>query len=107
METAKVAKNLGILMTRGRDRDAGSRAAALARDAAARGDRVHVFLMVDAVEWTQDPAFMAIAGEGVRISLCAQNARERRVAEVDGADWASLYVLAQIVAECDEFRAFT
>ncbi len=96
-------KNVAILLTRGRAYKDGPAVADRVHTALAAGDRVHVYLMIDGVEWAQDDPFVSLVDAGAKISVCALNAEQRGVAEVPRVEWASQYTLAQIVAHCDEF----
>jgi len=99
-------RKLGILLTTSPEDESTHTVLKLAQAALAAACELEIFLMCDGVYNAQREDFLALVGQGARLSLCALNAQQRSLPRVEGMLFAGQYHLAQIVAECDRFLAF-
>ena len=99
-------RKLGILLTTSPEDESTHTVLKLAEVALAAGYEVEIFLMRDGVYNVQRKDFLALGGQGARLSLCALNVEQRSLPRLEGILFAGQYHLAQMVAECDRFLAF-
>lgn len=71
------------------------------------GRRVEIFLMGDGVYHILHESFLSLAQKGAEVTLCAQNALERKVEKRPGIRFGSQYDLAGMIAESESFLALT
>lgn len=71
------------------------------------GHRVQIFLMCDGVYHILEKGFLSLVREGAEVTLCAENALERGLAEQEGVLFGSQYDLAVMVAGSEGFLALT
>ena len=71
------------------------------------GQQVRIFLMCDGVYHILHEDFLSLVKIGAEVTLCAQNALERRLDKKPGVNFGSQYDLAGMVARSDSFLALT
>ena len=106
MDTVKTSEKLGLLLTTTPENENTHTVVKLAEAALLAGKEVHIFLMCDGVHNANDKRVLALIEKGVKVAVCAHNAKERHVAERDQILWGSLYDFACIAEECDRLLAF-
>lgn len=100
-------RKLGILLTTGPEGRDAATVIGIADAALSAGHSVEIFFMHDGVYNVRTEKFGELVEKGVRVALCAHNARERGVREVPGVVWGSQFDLARSVHECNAFLSFT
>ena len=97
---------LGILLTSSPENENTNTVISLSRSAREQGHDVSIFLMYDGVYNVHKREFAQLADKGVRIAVCALNAEQRSVQNVEGILFGSQYDHACIAGEVDRFISF-
>ena len=77
-----------------------------AEAALARGDKVYLYCIDDAVPGLSDPRLAKLKGDGLNLFGCAYSMRQRKLPLDDSAVFTGLSVLSDIMADTDQFESF-
>ena len=77
-----------------------------AKAALARGDKVYLYCIDDAVPGLSDPRLAKLKGDGLNLFGCAYSMRQRKLPLDDSAVFTGLSVLSDIMADTDQFESF-
>lgn len=97
---------LGILLTTSPENENTNTVIEISKAAKESGHDVSIFLMYDGVYNVNRKEFAELVNNGIDIAICALNAEQRKVAEVDGILFGSQYDNACIANNVDRFISF-
>ena len=97
---------LGILLTTSPENENTNTVIELSKAAREEGHEVSIFLMYDGVYNVNKKEFAALIDKGVDIAICAFNAEQRKIENVEGILFGSQYDHACIANEVDRFISF-
>lgn len=92
---------LCIILTSSPENENTHTAVKLSQAALAKGHQVRIFLMSNGVYHVMQSKFLALVEQGVEVTLCASNAAERGIKEIEGVIFGSQYDLSVMAAKAD------
>ena len=96
-------KKLGLLLSTQPGQPGFEHGLALAKTALARGLRIYIYCLDEAVRGLSDTRLQALRQEGVVVYACAYGAQKRRIAHNSLAVFSGLSVLSDLMAATDRF----
>lgn len=77
-----------------------------AEAALAKGEKVYLYCIDDAVPGLADPRLAKLKTDGLNLFGCAYSMRQRKLPLDDSAVFSGLSVLSDIMADTDHFESF-
>ena len=74
--------------------------------ALAKGEKVYLYCIDDAVPGIGDPRLAKLRADGLNLFGCAYSMRQRKLPLDDSAVFSGLSVLSDIMADTDRFESF-
>ncbi|MGB1788143.1 MAG: hypothetical protein ACPHP2_02155 [Limisphaerales bacterium] len=99
-------QKLGLMVSVAPDAPGFGQALGQAKAALARGDKVYLYCIDDAVPGLSDPRLAKLKGDGLNLFGCAYSMRQRKLPLDDSAVFTGLSVLSDIMADTDQFESF-
>ena len=78
-----------------------------AEAALAKGEKVYLYCIDDAVPGISDPRLAKLRADGLNLFGCAYSMRQRKLRLGDSAVFSGLSVLSDIMADTDRFESFS
>ena len=99
-------QKLGLMVSVAPDAPGFGQALGQAEVALARGDKVYLYCIDDAVPGLSDPRLAKLKSDGLNLFGCAYSMRQRKLPLDDSAVFTGLSVLSDIMADTDQFESF-
>jgi len=99
-------KKLGLMVSVAPDAPGFGQALGQAEASLAKGERVYLFCIDDAVPGLSDPRLAKLKADGLNLFGCAYSMRQRKLRLDDSAVFTGLSVLSDIMADTDHFESF-
>ena len=77
-----------------------------AEEGLAKGEKVYLYCIDDAVPGLSDPRLAKLRADGLNLFGCAYSMRQRKLPLDDSAVFSGLSVLSDIMADTDRFESF-
>ena len=99
-------KKLGLMVSVAPDEPGFDQALGQAEEGLAKGEKVYLYCMDDAVPGLSDPRLAKLRADGLNLFGCAYSMRQRKLPLDDSAVFSGLSVLSDIMADTDRFESF-
>ena len=99
-------KKLGLMVSVAPDQPGFGQALDLAAKGLAKGEKVFLYCIDDAVPGIGDPRLAKLRKDGLNLFGCAYSMRQRKLPLDDSAVFSGLSVLSDIMADTDRFESF-
>jgi|TARA_B110000444_G_scaffold225660_1_gene229642 hypothetical protein len=100
-------KKLGLMLSVSPDEPGFDQALGQAEAALAKGVKVYLYCIDDAVPGIGDPRLAKLRADGLNLFGCAYSMRQRKLPLDDSAVFSGLSVLSDIMADTDRFESFS
>ncbi len=102
-------KKLGLLLSTDRDNPNAETVYQLSKTALSNKVDTYLYLIDEGVKNLQDPRFIQLAAEGLKLFVCAYGCQQHHIS-TDGygkeVTFCGLVILSNIIDGCDRFLAF-
>ena len=99
-------KKLGLMVSVAPIAPEVAQALGQAEAALAKGDKVYLYCIDDAVPGLADPRLAKLKADGLNLFGCAYSMRQRKLPLDDSAVFTGLSLLSDIMADTDHFESF-
>ena len=99
-------KKLGLMVSVAPDAPGFDQALGQAEEGLAKGEKVYLYCIDDAVPGLSDPRLAKLRADGLNLFGCAYSMRQRKLPLDDSAVFSGLSVLSDIMADTDRFESF-
>jgi len=99
-------KKLGLMLSVSPDEPGFDQALGQAAAALAKGEKVYLYCIDDAVPGISDPRLAKLRADGLNLFGCAYSMRQRKLPLDDSAVFSGLSVLSDIMADTNRFESF-
>ncbi len=99
-------KKLGLMVSVAPDEPGFDQALGQAEEGLAKGEKVYLYCIDDAVPGLSDPRLAKLRADGLNLFGCAYSMRQRKLPLDDSAVFSGLSVLSDIMADTDRFESF-
>ena len=99
-------KKLGLMVSVAPDEPGFDQALGQAEEGLAKGEKVYLYCIDDAVPGLSDPRLAKLRADGLNLFGCAYSMRQRKLPLDDSAVFSGLSVLSDIMADSDRFESF-
>ena len=99
-------KKLGLMVSVAPDEPGFDQALGQAEEGLAKGEKVYLYCIDDAVPGLSDPRLAKLRADGLNLFGCAYSMRQRKLPLDDSAVFSGLSVLSDIIADTDRFESF-
>ena len=99
-------KKLGLMVSVAPDEPGFDQALGQAEEGLAKGEKVYLYCIDDAVPGIGDPRLAKLREDGLNLFGCAYSMRQRKLPLDDSAVFSGLSVLSDIMADTDRFESF-
>ena len=99
-------KKLGLMVSVAPDEPGFDQALGQAEEGLAKGEKVYLYCIDDAVPGLSDPRLAKLRADGLNLFGCAYSMRQRKLPLDDSAVFSGLSVLSDILADTDRFESF-
>ena len=99
-------KKLGLMVSGAPDEPGFDQALGQAEEGLAKGEKVYLYCIDDAVPGLSDPRLAKLRADGLNLFGCAYSMRQRKLPLDDSAVFSGLSVLSDIMADTDRFESF-
>jgi hypothetical protein len=99
-------KKLGLMVSVAPDEPGFDQALGQAEEGLAKGEKVYLYCIDDAVPGIGDPRLAKLRADGLNLFGCAYSMRQRKLPLDDSAVFSGLSVLSDIMADTNRFESF-
>jgi hypothetical protein len=99
-------KKLGLMVSVAPDEPGFDQALGQAEEGLAKGEKVYLYCIDDAVPGLSDPRLAKLREDGLNLFGCAYSMRQRKLPLDDSAVFSGLSVLSDIMADTNRFESF-
>ncbi len=99
-------KKLGLMVSVAPDEPGFDQALGQAEEGLAKGEKVYLYCIDDAVPGLSDPRLAKLRADGLNLFGCAYSMRQRKLPLDDSAVFSGLSVLNDIMVDTDRFESF-
>ena len=99
-------KKLGLMVSVAPDEPGFDQALGQAEEGLAKGEKVYLYCIDDAVPGLSDPRLAKLRADGLNLFGCAYSMRQRKLPLDDSAVFSGLSVLSDIMADTNRFESF-